>query len=118
MTMGRLLTAAVVVVTTPSSAIYAGPCSQEIDRVQAKFDAKLEARAAVAPGAPESAAATAHHQPTPNSIAAAEAELGILSPEQAEGVTEALGQAREADEAGDQSVCEQAVLEAQRALGK
>jgi hypothetical protein len=35
------------------SASYAGPCSQAIDNAQAKFDAKLDAQAAVGPTAPE-----------------------------------------------------------------
>jgi len=117
MTLRRLLTAAVVFVVTPVSAIYAGPCSQEIDHMQAKLDAKLEAKAAVAPTAPESPKATAHHQPTPDSIAAAEAELGVLSPEQITTVTEALGRARQADRVGDQSACEQALSEVRRSIG-
>jgi hypothetical protein len=118
MAIQRLLVTSAIILALSVSASYAGPCSQEIDRMQAKFDAKLEARAAVAPSAPESPAATAHHQPTPNSIAGAEAELGVLSPKQVTAVTEALGRAREADRVGDQSACEQALSVAQHTLGE
>jgi hypothetical protein len=85
MTVRRLLAATAIVVAASMSESYAGPCAQEIDRVQAKIDARLEAKAAAGLSAPESPAATAHHQPTPESIAAAEARLGDLPPERVTG---------------------------------
>jgi hypothetical protein len=118
MTVRRLLVAAAIVVATPLSESYAGPCSQAIDRTQAKFDAKLDAAATVGPTATESHAATAHHQPTPDSIAAAEEKLGILSYEQVVAITDALGRARDADRAGDLNACEQALNQAQHVLGE
>lgn len=117
MTVGRLSTVAAIMFAASMSASYAGPCSQAIDNTQAKFDAKLDARAAVAPTAPESHAATAHHQPTPDSIAGAEEKLGVLSDERVAAFTEALARAREADRIGDLSACEQALNEAQSILG-
>ena len=63
--------------TLPS---FAGPCSQEIDQMQAKMNARLEARADVGRAAPESSAATMHRQPTPGSIAAAESKLATFLP--------------------------------------
>jgi GTP cyclohydrolase FolE2 len=65
-----------VVLAVSTSATFASPCSQEIDRVQSGIDAKLEAQAAAGRSARESTSATTHRQPTPGSIAAAEAELG------------------------------------------
>jgi len=118
MAVPRLLAISAIILALSVSTSYAVPCSQQIDRMQAKFDAKLEARAAVAPSAPESPAATAHHQPTPNSIAGAEAKLGIVSPEQVTAITEAFERAREADRAGDQSACEAALSEVQHTLGQ
>jgi hypothetical protein len=117
MTMRRFLAATAIIVAIPGAS-YAGPCSQAIDRTQAKFDAKLDAAAAVGPTAPESHAATAHHQPTPDSIAAAEENLGTLSDEQVAAITGALGRAREADRVGDLSACEQALNQAQGILGE
>jgi hypothetical protein len=46
MTVRRLLAATAIVVAASMSESYAGPCAQEIDRVQAKIDARLEAKAA------------------------------------------------------------------------
>jgi hypothetical protein len=99
------------------SVSYAGPCSSEIDRVQARIDARLEARAAGGPQARESTSAMMHHQPTPGSIAAAEEGLGDLSPEKTEAAEQAMARARAADGAGDASACEQALADVQRAIG-
>jgi hypothetical protein len=110
MSIQRSLVASVVVILAASiSASRAGPCSQEIDRVQASIDAKLEAQAAAGRPARESTAATMHRQPTPGSIAAAEAQLGDISSEQLQAVQELMTEAREADRAGNQSACEQAL---------
>jgi len=73
---------ALAAVAASTSAGYAGPCSQDIARLQAARDAKLAAAVAAGPSAHEGTAATMHRQPTPRSIATAESELGGLSPEQ------------------------------------
>jgi hypothetical protein len=108
MTVRRLLAATPMVVAALMSESYAGPCAQEIDRAQAKIDARLEAKAAAGLSAPESLAATAHHQPTSESIAAAEARLGDIPPERVTAVNAAMDRARDADRVGDLSACEQA----------
>ena len=72
----------------------AGPCLQEIDRVQAQIDAKLDARAAAGPTARESSGALLHHQPTPGSIAAAESKLGEISAETVAALAAAMARAR------------------------
>jgi hypothetical protein len=111
-----MLSAAIVVAVTSSS--YAGPCSREIDRVQARIDAKLDARAAKGPSEKEGTGALLHRQPTPGSIAAAEQRLGEASAKTDNAVTQAMARARAADGAGDKSKCEQALAEARRALGQ
>jgi hypothetical protein len=117
MSIHQLLVAplALAALMSPS---YAGPCSHEIDRVQAEIDARLNAIAAGGPAARERTAATMHRQPTPESIAAAEARLKELSPEKIEAVGAAMGRARAADGAGDQGACERALADVQRALGR
>jgi hypothetical protein len=105
-----------VVLTLSASESFAGPCLQEIDRVQARIDAKLEAQAAAGRFARESTAATMHRQPTPESIAAAEVNLGDASPEKVQAAETFMTRARDADGAGDQSACERALTEAQRVL--
>ena len=117
MSIQRLMVACGAALAASMSASYAGPCSHDIDRVQVEVDAKLNATAAAGPAARESTAATMNRQPTPESIAAAEARLGEVSPQKIEAVGAAMARAREADRAGNQSACEQALADAQRALG-
>src|SRR5262245_42315480 len=106
--------AATLIVSVSSA--HAGPCSLEITRTEEQIVAMVDAKAQEA-RAPESTAAKMHRQPTPNSIAAAEVELGLISQEQFNAVKSALVRAREADRAGDQSICEQALADVKRLLG-
>jgi hypothetical protein len=112
----RLLVALSATVLAASMATsHAGPCAEEIDRMQAKVDAKIEAIAAAGPEARESVAATMNRQPTPASIAAAEERLDEGA--RAERALAAMRQARAADEIGDSSACDQALEDARRAIG-
>jgi hypothetical protein len=110
-----LLSAAALSLWT--SAGHAGPCLQEIDRVQVALDAKIEAIARLGRFARETTGARLHHQPTPGSIAEAESSLGDVSAQTVEEASAAVARAREADRAEDMSVCAQALADAQRALG-
>ena len=118
MTIRRSLATVAVILAASTSASYASPCSEAIERMQAKIDARLEAATAAGPSAVESAAATMHRQPTPRSIAGAEVQLGDVSKEQADAAGAAMVRAREADRVGDQSACEQALSDAERALSQ
>jgi hypothetical protein len=95
---------------------FAGPCTKAIDGAQSQFDARLHAAAAAGPAAAQSTAATAHHQPTPKSIAQAEENLGELSHDQAHAFGEAMERARAADFAGDLKACKAALSDAKAAL--
>jgi hypothetical protein len=117
MILRRLLVPSAVALAMSPVAGYAGPCSQEIDLMQSRVDARLEAKAAAGPSARESTAATMHRQPTPGSIAAAESKLGGISSDQVKAVEVAMARARKADLANDKSTCEQALAEVQRAIG-
>jgi hypothetical protein len=96
----------------------ASQCEKEIDDTEAAFDAKLNAAAAAGPTAPESTLATLHHQPTPGTVAQAEAQLGDISPENARIVTDALDRAHAADERNDVQACRQDLAEAREVLRK
>jgi hypothetical protein len=104
--------AAIALFAVPSQA---GPCSPEIDRVQARVDAMIAATAAAGPAGRQSTAATTHRQPTPDSIAAAEARLGEGARTQR--ALAALERARTADRAGDNGACERALADVQREIG-
>lgn len=110
---GAIAVLALILSSAPS---FAGPCTQAIADAQAGFDAHLNAAAAAGPAAAQSTDATAHHQPTPKSIAHAEESLGELSHEQAHAFGEAIGRARAADSAGDLEACDAALSDAKAAL--
>jgi hypothetical protein len=67
MAIQRLMVLNAVALATSMSASYAGSCSPDIDRMQARVDAKLERKAATGPVAPESTDATMNRQPTAGS---------------------------------------------------
>jgi hypothetical protein len=104
------------VLLVPITPGFAGPCTDEISRMEGRIHALLEAGARPGVSAPESSAARLHHQPTPGSIAGAESALGS-APAQTTEVVKAMVTAREADARGDQSACEEALSEVKRLLG-
>jgi hypothetical protein len=103
------VTAAIILSTMPG---LAGPCSPEIDRLQTGVDALT---AVAGPAGRQSTAAMTHHQPTPSSIAAAEARLKEGA--RAERAKAAMERARAADGAGDIGACQRALADVQRELG-
>jgi hypothetical protein len=109
----RTLLAVTLVLNLCNSAA-AGPCTAEIVKIQAKVDAALDRKAGAGKTGSESVAATAHHQPTPETIAAAERALG-------EGASirralDALATGRVADARGDAEGCRAAIANAHKAL--
>jgi len=117
MTLRPMLALSAAALAASISASYAGPCSHDIDLMQARVDARLQAVAAAGPAARESTAATTHRQPTPESIAAAESRLGDISPSTIEAIRAAMARARDADGAGDKAACVQALSDVERAIG-
>jgi hypothetical protein len=117
MLIARLALFGAVALAAYASAAYAGPCSDQIDAMQARIDGKLEAKAAAGPTAKEGVPAGMGVQPTPRSIAAAEEKLGDVSAQTIAAVGQGMALARAADAAGDASACEKALAEVQRAIG-
>lgn len=93
----------------------AGPCTAQIVAVQALVDAKLEAIAGAGRTGRESTGALLHRQPTPESLARAETNLGEGTG--TEKALAALARARELDRTGDAAACENALAEARLAIG-
>ena len=102
---------------SPLSPCVAGPCSPQIDNMQARIDARLQAAAAAGPAGKETVAATMNRQPTPKSIAEAEVKLGDISAETVQTVADAMARARKADAAGDGIGCQQALNDVKKAIG-
>jgi hypothetical protein len=117
MAIGQLLVLSAAALAASTIAGYAGPCSPEIDRMQARIDARVEAVARAGPAAAESSGALLDRQPTPGSIAAAESRLGEISRETVAAVRAAMVRVREADRTGDKAACEQALAEVERTFG-
>src|SRR5260370_39419019 len=93
----QLLACTAVAVAVSVSSGHAGPCSAAIDAMQARIDAKLEAKAAAGPTAKEGVAAGMSVQPTPRSIAAAEEKLGEISPKNVKAIRRGMARAQAAD---------------------
>jgi len=114
-----MLSAGVVAASTIGS--QAGPCSAEIYSMEARVDARLQAKAADGPTLPESGEALLHRQPTPGSIAAAESRLGTASPQMIDAIMRGLARAHvarahEADRTGDLNACRRALSEMESLL--
>ena len=109
-----MLSAGVVAASTVGS--QAGPCSAEIYSMEARVNARLQAKAAVGPILPESREALLHRQPTPGSIAAAESRLGTASPQVIDAITRGMARLREADRTGDLNACRRALSEMESLL--
>ena len=99
------------------SAAHAGLCSANIDAMQARIDAKVEAIAAAGRFAPQSISAGMSNQPTPHSIAAAEVRLGEIKRVTIRSIRRAMSRARAADAAGKERRCESELAVVQRLLG-
>jgi hypothetical protein len=94
----------------------AGPCSQDINRVQTDIDAKLKAIVAAGPSEKQGTGAQMHRQPTPRLIAEAESKTGDLPQSTIEKVKDAMDRARKADAAGDLPTCEGALSDVRRII--
>jgi hypothetical protein len=79
MSLLRLMACSIAAFAALISAGHAGPCAVDIDTMQRRIDARLEATAAAGPFMREGAFAGMGDQPTPRSIAAVEARRGEIS---------------------------------------
>jgi hypothetical protein len=116
MILVRLICGAAVFAASISVS-YAGPCSANIDAMQGRIDAKLEATAAAGPAAKEGAMAGMSNQPTPHSLAAAEVRLGEIKRVTVRSIRRAMSRARAADAAGKGRRGERELAVVQRLLG-
>ena len=99
-------------VATPA---LAETCHGAIDHVQSQVDAALAQQADSAPFAPETSFATLGHQPTPATVARAEA--GLRHWAGGDEAVAALDRARQADASGNARQCLAELQAAQHAIG-
>jgi hypothetical protein len=100
-----------------SAAAQAGPCTQEIYDTDIALNKKLDAEAARGMAAPETQGALLHHQPTPLSVAGAEAKVGDISEADLKTIRTYMEEARKADAGGDLPACHKALADARQMLG-
>jgi hypothetical protein len=93
MTIWRILMTCATTIATSSTGTQAGPCYDEIYRMEAHLESLLQENVAAGPTAPESTEALRHHQPRRESIAAALSRLGVASPEAVDAVRRAMAHA-------------------------
>jgi hypothetical protein len=106
--------AALAVLSVPA---YAGPCENEIYQTDLALGKRLNATAAGGQYGTESSFATMHRQPTPATVAGAEAKLGEMPAADVERIETFMDEARKADAANDKAACEKALAEARKILG-
>lgn len=99
------------------SVACAASCSDNIDRMQARIDAKVESIAAAGPFVPPGIWSGMGAQPTPLGMAVVEQKMGELSGQKIDAVREAMAQARAANAAGHGKACEQALTKVAHLLG-
>jgi hypothetical protein len=97
--------------------VNAGPCSEDLYQADVAIGKRLDAIAAEGKTGVESTFATKHRQPTPATVAGAEAQLGDISDSQLQAVRDFMRQAKEADDRGDKASCENALAGAKKILG-
>lgn len=106
---------AVALLMLAGPARASGPCTADILAAQEALDRIIADLAATGPTAPESEDATLSHEPTPDSLAQTEADIGDgVKPEIAQAE---LDKARKADEAGDNEACQKSLTKARDAIG-
>ena len=115
MSIHRLLMLSAAALALWISPSLASPCAADIDRMWVEVGTKLQARLGAGRSASQTIIALMRRQPTPNSVATAEQNLGQRWLP-IETTVAALARARQADRANDSFACEQAITEAQRAI--
>src|SRR5579872_1585048 len=116
MPIRRLSISSMSVLLLSASYGYAGPCSRDIARLQARVDARIDAYAATKPFASQSTTAQLHRQPTPGSVAMAESIANNGAP--TDKALAALGRARSANRTGNRMACSRALTAARKALSQ
>jgi hypothetical protein len=103
--------------TSWAGAAQAGSCADEIYQADLAINKRLDEIAANGKGAKETTFATAHHQPTPATVAGAEANAGDIPASGVADIRKFMVEARQADDAGDKAGCEKALAEAKTIVG-
>ena len=116
MNIRRIGIFSVLAMAAACSAAQARPCSKDIDRTQARIDAKVESIAAAGPFVPPSLGAGMSVQPTPFAMAEVEERMGEISRNKLDIVRDSMAKARAANAAGNERAGARALAEVRREL--
>ncbi|HEY1980972.1 MAG TPA: hypothetical protein VGH13_12880 [Xanthobacteraceae bacterium] len=116
MNIPRITIVSVVALCASFSAAHAASCSNDIDHMQARIDANVEAIAAAGPAVPPGIGAGMGVQPTPFGIATVEEKMGELKRSTFDAVHDAMTRARAANSAGKYKACEKALADVRRLM--
>jgi hypothetical protein len=111
---GRVLVALGLALVCPQA--HAGPCAAEIYQTDIAIGKRLNVAAAEGKSGVESSFATLHRQPTPQTVAGAEAKLGDLPDADLRRIEIFMDAARQADASDNKAECENALAEAKKIL--
>ncbi|MFY9694539.1 MAG: hypothetical protein WAK35_12425 [Xanthobacteraceae bacterium] len=104
------------------SVAHAGSCSNDIDLLQARVDARVEAIAAAGPFVPPGVSAGMGVQPTPFGMATVEGRMGEVSGNKVDAVHAAMARARAANAgantAANYRACEKALAEVRHIMAR
>lgn len=114
----RLLTWSAVALCVSLPVADAASCSNDIDRMQARIDARVEAIAAAGPFVPAGLSAGMGVQPTPFGIATVEERMGEVPQNKVDAVRAAMARARAANIAADYRACEKALAEVRHIMAQ
>ena len=96
----------------------AASCSDDIDRMQARIDARVEAIAAAGPFVPPSVSAGLGVQPTPFGMVTVEERMGEVPRNKVDAIRDAMARARAANIAADYRACEKALAEVRHIMAQ
>jgi len=103
-------------------AAHAGSCSNDIDLMQARIDARVEAIAAAGSFVPPGISAGMGVQPTPFGMATVEEKMGEVSGNKVDAVHAAMARARTANAgantAANYRACEKALAEVRHIMAR
>jgi hypothetical protein len=116
MDIPKLTTWSVVALCASLSAAHARSCSNDVDHMQARIDANVEAIAAAGPAVPPGIGAGMGVQPTPFGMATVEEKMGELKRSKVDAVHDAMTRARAASSAGKYKACEKALADVRRLI--
>jgi hypothetical protein len=122
MPIRRLIPLTAAMLTASVFAAHAGSCSNDIDLMQARIDARVEAIAAAGSFVPPGISAGMGVQPTPFGMATVEEKMGEVSGNKVDAVHAAMARARAANAgantAANYRACEKALAEVRHIMAR